>query len=140
MIPRFTEFLTETEVTRINIPFFFDAAILSRIRSAVTSRWNCAMERRALSVSRPIEDVVLNCCVSETKEPPCASSRSTIFAKSAGERVSRSEESRPGPRHTGDFPCALGQRPKSLAPIQNSAFKNIDDTGLAMPLPREKGS
>jgi hypothetical protein len=34
--------------------------------------------------------VVLNCCVTETKLTPCASKTSTILAKSASERVSRS--------------------------------------------------
>ena len=38
----------------------------------------------------PIEVVVLNCCVTETKETPAASKISTIFAKSAKDRVSRS--------------------------------------------------
>jgi hypothetical protein len=39
---------------------------------------------------RPIEVVVLNCCVTETNEAPIASRTSTILAKSASERVSRS--------------------------------------------------
>ena len=34
-------------------------AIFSRIRSAVTSRSNCAKDNRTLSVSRPIDDAVL---------------------------------------------------------------------------------
>ena len=34
-----------------------------------------------LSVRRPIEVVVLNCCVTETNEASWASSTSTIFAK-----------------------------------------------------------
>jgi hypothetical protein len=43
-----------------------------------------------LSVRRPIEVVVLNCCVTDTKDALCASRTSTILAKSARERVSRS--------------------------------------------------
>ena len=39
---------------------------------------------------RPIEVVVLNCCVTETNDALLASRISTILAKSASERVSRS--------------------------------------------------
>ena len=52
----------------IHMPFFFDAAILSRIRSPVTSRSNWAKDKRTFSVSRPMLEVVLNCWVIETKE------------------------------------------------------------------------
>gem|GEM_PF-3424972 len=45
----------------------FEAAILSRMRSPVTSRSNWAKESNALSVSRPMLLVVLNTCVTETK-------------------------------------------------------------------------
>ncbi len=68
----------------------FEAATLSRIRSAVTSRSNCAKERSTLSVSLPIDEVVLNAWVTETKEQPAASKRSTSLAKSASDRVSLS--------------------------------------------------
>ena len=74
----------------IQRPFFFEAAILSRMRSAVTSRSNWAKESSTLSVSRPIEEEVLKAWVTETKEQPAASSRSTSLAKSASDRVSRS--------------------------------------------------
>jgi hypothetical protein len=37
-------------------------------------------------VSRPIDVVVLNCCVTETKDTSFASKISTILAKSASER------------------------------------------------------
>jgi hypothetical protein len=47
----------------IHMPYFFDAAILSRTRSPITSRSNWANDSRMLRVSRPIELVVLNCCV-----------------------------------------------------------------------------
>ena len=72
------------------MPVRFEAAILSRIRSAVTSRSNCAKDRSTFRVSRPIELVVLNACVTETKDTPAASKISTIFAKSDSARVSRS--------------------------------------------------
>ena len=49
-----------------------DAANLSRMRSPITSRSNWAKESRMFSVSRPIEVVVLNDCVTETKVTPCA--------------------------------------------------------------------
>ena len=65
------------------MPRFFDAAILSRMRSPVTSRSNWANERRTFNVSRPIGVVVLNCCVTETKLTFWASKFSMILAKSA---------------------------------------------------------
>ena len=52
------------------MPFFFEAAILSRMRSPVTSRSNWAKDSRMFRVSRPMELVVLNCWVTETKETP----------------------------------------------------------------------
>ena len=51
-------------------PLRLEAAILSRMRSEVTSRSNWANDKSTLSVSRPIEVVVLNCWVTETKETP----------------------------------------------------------------------
>jgi len=72
------------------MPLRFEAAILSRMRSPVTSRSNWAKESSTLRVSRPIELVVLNCWVTDTKETPRASNTSTILAKSASERVRRS--------------------------------------------------
>jgi len=42
-----------------HMPFFFEAAILSRSLSPVTSRSNWAKDRRTLRVSRPTDDVVL---------------------------------------------------------------------------------
>lgn len=72
------------------MPFFFDAAILSRMRSAVTSRSNCAKDRSTFSVSLPIDVVVLNCWVTETNDAELASKISTIFEKSISERVRRS--------------------------------------------------
>src|SRR6266536_2277661 len=67
-------------------PFRFEAAILSRMRSPVTSRSNLANESSTFRVSRPIEVVVLNCWVTETNETPWASNSSTSLAKSANDR------------------------------------------------------
>jgi hypothetical protein len=47
--------------------------ILSRMRSPTTSRSNCAKDNKTFRVRRPIEVVVLNCCVTETKDAPLAS-------------------------------------------------------------------
>src|SRR5271166_1621136 len=52
----------------IHMPFFLEAAILSRIRSPVTSRSNWAKESSTLSVRRPILLVVLNACVTDTND------------------------------------------------------------------------
>ena len=72
------------------MPLRLEAATLSRMRSPVTSRSNWAKESSMFSVSRPMLVVVLNCWVTETKETPAASKISTILAKPASERVSRS--------------------------------------------------
>ena len=60
------------------------------MRSAVTSRSNWANDSSTFSVSRPIEVVVLNAWVIDTKDTPAASKIATILAKSASDRVSRS--------------------------------------------------
>src|SRR5713226_9217276 len=52
------------------MPLRLEAAILSRMRSPVTSRSNCANDSSTLSVRRPIEVVVLNCCVTATNDTP----------------------------------------------------------------------
>jgi hypothetical protein len=72
------------------MPRFFEAAILSLMRSPVTSRSNWAKDSSTLRVSLPILVVVLKDWVTETKQTPCASNSSTSLAKSASERVSRS--------------------------------------------------
>ena len=74
-------------IGRALVPFFLDAAILSRIRSPVTCRSNWANESSTLRVSRPMLVVVLKAWVIETNETPCASNTSTILAKSESERV-----------------------------------------------------
>src|SRR5215510_2016738 len=82
--------VAEGRVAAHHRPFCFDAAILSRMRSPMTSRSNCAKDNSTLRIRRPIELVVLNCWVTETNEVLLASRISTILAKSVSERVSRS--------------------------------------------------
>ncbi len=74
----------------IQMPFFFDAANLSRMRSAVTSRSNCANDSSTLRTSRPMDVAVLKDCVTEANEQLARSNRSTILEKSISERVRRS--------------------------------------------------
>ncbi len=72
------------------MPFLREAANLSRMRSPVTSRSNCANESRTLSVSRPIELVVLKDWVTLTNVTALRSNTSTSLAKvheRAGEPV-----------------------------------------------------
>ncbi len=66
------------------------AAILSRVRSEMISRSNWANESRMFRVSRPMELVVLNCWVTETKETPRFSRVSMIRVKSRRLRLIRS--------------------------------------------------
>jgi hypothetical protein len=93
----------------IQRPLRFEAAILSRMRSPVTSRSNWAKERSTLKVSRPMLVVVLKAWVTETKETPVWSKSSTSWQSP---RVSGS----------GDRPCRrpprrLGLRPKLTAVV-----------------------
>ena len=71
-------------------PFFLEAAILSLMRSPVTSRSNWAKDSSTLRVSLPMLVVVLNDWVTETKATPWASNSSTSLAKSVSDRVRRS--------------------------------------------------
>ena len=57
------------------MPFRFEAATLSRIRSPVISRSNWAKDSSMFRVSRPMLVVVLKAWVTEMKETPCASNR-----------------------------------------------------------------
>ena len=54
-------FVAERRVAAGPHAFYFEAAILSRILSPVTSRSNWAKGNSTLRVSRPIEQVMLNC-------------------------------------------------------------------------------
>ncbi len=74
----------------IHMPLALEAAILSRMRSPVTSRSNWANDSSTFSVSRPMLVVVLKAWVTETNETPLASKASTILAKSDSARVRRS--------------------------------------------------
>jgi hypothetical protein len=73
----------------------FEAAILSRTRSPMTSRSNWAKESRTLRVSLPMLEVVLKDWVTDTKETPCSSKSSTSLAKSASDLVSRRPDDPP---------------------------------------------
>jgi hypothetical protein len=88
--PTLSSLISSGGTPPIHMPLRLEAAILSRMRSPVTSRSNWAKESNTFSVSLPIEVVVLNCWVTATKDTPRASNISTILAKSASERVSRS--------------------------------------------------
>src|ERR1700674_5428710 len=70
------------------IPLRFEAAILSRTSSPMTSCSNCANDKRTLRVSLPMLVVVLKEWVVETNETECWSNSSTSLAKTASERVS----------------------------------------------------
>ena len=72
------------------MPLALLAAILSRIRSPVTSRSNWAKDSSTFSISRPIEVAELICWVTALKLTPQRSNTSTMRAKSASERLSRS--------------------------------------------------
>jgi hypothetical protein len=69
------------------------AAILSRVRSEMISRSNCANDSRMFRVSRPMLWVVLNCCVTLTNETPWRSKVCTTRAKSIRLRERRSTNS-----------------------------------------------
>ena len=60
------------------------------MRSPITSRSNWAKLSRMFSVRRPIEVVVLNDCVTDTKVTELRSNTSTSLAKSISERDRRS--------------------------------------------------
>lgn len=52
------------------MPLRLLAAILSRMRSPVTSRSNWAKDSRMFSINLPIEAVVLNCWVTDRNDTP----------------------------------------------------------------------
>jgi hypothetical protein len=78
------------------------------MRSPMTSRSNCANDNRTLGVKRPIEVVVLNCCVTDTNDAPFVSRISTILA--IGERAGQpvdlvdDDDIHPSCRNVGDQP------------------------------------
>ena len=72
------------------MPFMREARTLSRMRSAVTSRSNCAKLSRIFSVRRPMDVVVLKDCVTDTNVTPLRSKTSTSFEKSISDLDRRS--------------------------------------------------
>ena len=72
------------------MPLALEAAILSRMRSPVTSRSNCAKDKSTFSVRRPMLVVVLKAWVTLTKLTRRRSKISIMRAKSAKDRVRRS--------------------------------------------------
>ena len=53
-------------------------------------RYELGKRQQDIEVNRPIDVVVLNCWVTDTKDTVCWSNSSTSLAKSANERVRRS--------------------------------------------------
>ncbi|MEN9490677.1 MAG: hypothetical protein RJA63_1126 [Pseudomonadota bacterium] len=74
----------------IHMPLALLAANLSRMRSPVTSRSNCAKDSSTFSINRPIDVAELICWVTALKLTRWRSNTSTMRAKSASERDSRS--------------------------------------------------
>src|SRR5258708_36439720 len=104
-------------------PLRLEAAILSRMRSEVTSRSNWANDSSTFSVSRPIEVVVLNCWVTDTKDTLWRSDNSSSFAKNAhppgrggafydtAEATPPPPPPSPNPRHAGRLRVGPPQTP-----------------------------
>ncbi len=57
--------VAQREIPPSHMPFFLEAAILSRMRSPVTSRPNWAIDSGTFSISRPMKLVVLNAWVTD---------------------------------------------------------------------------
>jgi hypothetical protein len=91
-VPRLsrTRSYPSTGAPPVHLPLRRAEAILSRVRSEMISRSNWAKDRSTLSMSRPIDVLVLNCWVTETNDTLCRSSTSMIFEKSIRLRLSRS--------------------------------------------------
>ena len=66
------------------------ARFSERMRRACCGGVPWANDSSTFKVNRPIEVVVLNCWVTDTKDTSCRSNSSTSLAKSASERVRRS--------------------------------------------------
>src|SRR6266436_1590316 len=119
-------------------PLRLEAAILSRMRSEVTSRSNWANDSSTFSVSRPIEVVVLNCWVTDTNDTLCWSNSSTSLAKSASDRVNRStlgqftSLSYSGPRH-----CVWRGLQAAVACHGHSGQADCSPIAVAEPVRRE---
>ena len=85
-LPLFPCLIDQRLSLRVQLLRLFD----DRLRSEVISHSNWAKDGSTFRVSRPIEVVVLNCCVTATNYTPRTSNNSTILAKSASDRVNRS--------------------------------------------------
>ena len=72
------------------MPRLREAYILSRMRSAVISRSNCAKDMRMLSIMRPAAFDVSICWVTETNDTSCCSKSFERSVKSQRERERRS--------------------------------------------------
>ena len=71
-------------------PLRRDAAILSRVRSEISSRSNCAKLNRIFSMRRPALVAVLIACVTAMKATWCFSNTSKTRVKSISDRLKRS--------------------------------------------------
>src|SRR5881296_1034962 len=60
-------------------PLRLEAAILSRMRSDVTSRSNWANDSSTFNVNLPMDLVVLNCWVTDTKDTACLGMHSIAY-------------------------------------------------------------
>src|SRR6202035_5763580 len=72
------------------MPFFFDAAILSRMRSPAISRSNWAKESSMLSVRRPMEVKAVECLIKDHDDFPaehCTHLRTTNPIESSSATV-----------------------------------------------------
>src|SRR5512132_402012 len=63
------------------MPLRLEAAIFSRTRSPISSRSNWANDSSTLSVSRPMLELVLKDCVTDTNEAPWPSNSSISLAE-----------------------------------------------------------
>jgi hypothetical protein len=82
--------VTQQRTPPDHLPLRRVAAILSRVRSPMISRSNCAKESKTLSMSRPMDVALLICWVTETNDTWKRSNVSSILAKSSRERLRRS--------------------------------------------------
>src|SRR5256885_1560612 len=108
----------------IQSPFFLEAAILSRMRSPVTSRSNWANDSNTFSVRRPIEPVGLNCWVTDTNETSRSSKRSTSLAKAR-------------PRRARDRAGNRGQAAVVIAVVVEALVQNGDTVRSTVPLAQQ---
>src|SRR5947199_345852 len=107
------------------MPFFFEAAILSRMRSPVTSRSNWAKDSSTFKVSRPID--------ARPGPPPAYS----CLAPGLGGGFPQAEETRARPMRTGDPPRDLGQGAVALAVILEAVIEDDDGVRASAPFAQQ---